>query len=100
VPSSPPTVARFALTPATPRAARRLTASLRIRDDEALERSHVTCSARVGGRPLRATKVVRGLVATCRWTVPRSARGKLLRGSVRVRAGGETLARAFSRRVR
>jgi len=49
---------------------------------------------------LRAAKVVRGLVATCRWTVPRSARGNVLRGSVRVRAGGETLARSFARRIR
>jgi hypothetical protein len=73
---------------------------MRIRDDEALERRHVTCAARVGGRPLRAAKRVRGLVATCRWLVPRRTRGLMLRGSITVRAHGDTARRAFARRVR
>jgi hypothetical protein len=73
---------------------------MRIADDEALERSHVRCAAKVGRRQLAARKSVRGLTATCRWIVPRRTRGLMLRGSITVRAHGDTARRSFSRRVR
>ena len=73
---------------------------MRISDDEALERSHVRCAATAGRRRLAAKKTVRGLSATCRWVVPRAARGLMLRGSITVRAHGDTARRSFARRIR
>jgi len=61
----------------------------------------VRCSARVGRSPLRpvSKRWSRGF-ATCTWRLPRTARGKLLRASVRVHSRGQTLARGLTRRVR
>ena len=90
---------RFTATPVA-RAGRPFIATARIADDEPLERSHVRCAAKAGRRALAARKSVRGTTAACRWIVPRASRGLVLRGSVTVRAGGDTARRAFSRRIR
>jgi hypothetical protein len=64
-------------------------------------RGVVRCSARVGRTWLRPlAKRWRPGVATCTWRLPRKARGKLLRASVRVNSGGRSLSRALTRRVR
>jgi hypothetical protein len=65
------------------------------------ERGTVRCSARVGRTSLRpaAKRWTRGL-ATCAWRLPRTARGKLLRASIRVDSRGRTVSRSLSRRVR
>jgi hypothetical protein len=59
------------------------------------------CSARVGKTSLRTrAKGWKRGAATCSWRLPRAARGKTLRASVRVASGGLALTRSVTRRVR
>lgn len=61
----------------------------------------VTCSARLAGRVLRATKrIASGKTAVCAWRLPPTARGKRLTGSVEARSGFHPLARSFAVTVR
>jgi hypothetical protein len=67
---------------------------------------HVTCTATVGKRRLRALRhgfvsrpSLGGRAAACTWRVPRQVAGKKLTGTVTVRARGATVRKAFSRRV-
>ena len=60
----------------------------------------VTCSARAGRARLRARAGFRGGQAFCSISVPRSAGGTRLTGSLVVRAHGATLTERFAYRVR
>jgi hypothetical protein len=60
----------------------------------------VTCTARVGGSTIRARGGFSAGHARCVLTVPRSAAGKLLRGSLGVRVEGASVRRSYSFRVR
>jgi hypothetical protein len=107
-PPAPPPPPRYVLigrtlqasTPA--RAGRLFTVRLRIDTlTGPAEHGTVRCSARVGRTSLRpaAKRWTRGL-ATCAWRLPRTARGKLLRASIRVDSRGRTVSRSLTRRVR
>jgi hypothetical protein len=59
-----------------------------------------TCRATVAGRALRASaSVVTGGRATCTWSVPRTAKGKTIRGTITVQADGLKASRPFSAKV-
>jgi hypothetical protein len=74
----------------------------------------VVCPARLAGKALRGTgrfvtiqlsspttgRMIRSSSATCSFTVPKSAKGKTIRGSMSVTEGGVTLKRAFTTKVR
>jgi Tol biopolymer transport system component len=63
----------------------------------------VTCTGRAGGKLLRvATRrfVEESGRATCIWKIPRSAGGKLFRGTVSAASSASTVSRSFSFRVR
>jgi hypothetical protein len=61
-----------------------------------LIRGAVSCSARVAGRALAGTgRFVHGR-ASCTFRIPADARGKRLRGSISVAAGGQRVTRAFA----
>ena len=95
-------VRSLGLRPATPRAGRPLSALVTFaRSDGAPATApSVTCRARLGGSALRASgSSVTGSRATCRWALPANARGKTIRGTVTVRAGGLRASRSFTRRV-
>jgi hypothetical protein len=69
------------------------------RDDifETLATGVVSCSLKVGSKTLPAT--TKGFVngdATCKWTVPKSARKKALRGVMKVSFGGSVVTKSFS----
>lgn len=67
--------------------------------DIPLSEGAIACRARIGGKPLAGRGAfVRDRVA-CTWKVPKSARGKQLRGSIAVTLQGATANRAFSVRV-
>ena len=61
----------------------------------------VLCAAKVGRATLRvrAAGFRKGL-ARCKWRIPASARGKLLRGSVGLSYRGLRIDRPFAQRVR
>ena len=60
----------------------------------------VTCKATIGGAavPVKAKRLRNG-VAACVWSLPRSASGKQLKGSVSVTTKGVTASRSFVARV-
>ena len=61
----------------------------------------VSCGARARGAPLRVNaKGWRLGAAYCTWRLPRRARGRVLRGVLRVDSGGLSLAHRFTYRVR
>ncbi len=61
----------------------------------------VVCTATVGGQGLRLkAKRIRNGVATCVWAIPKSAKGKTVRGSITLLVEGAQLKRAFSARAR
>jgi hypothetical protein len=95
------TAGRLTVTPSRPRAGQVVTARLPFRVAPAGTRAGLRCGAAVAGRALRASRVANGGgAATCAWIVPRSARGKLVRGSVTVTVGRASATRRFSARVR
>ena len=60
----------------------------------------VACSATVGGKHVSATahRVANG-IATCSWSLPRSAKGKTLHGTVSLTVKGTTVVRSFTAKV-
>jgi hypothetical protein len=88
------------LSPRRPRVGKRLKATMRVtRSDtgEVVKTGAVTCAASVAGRKL--TPSVDGFArsaAACAWLVPRSVRGKTIKGSVTVTSKGHVAKRSFS----
>ena len=92
----------FRSSPARPRAGRRYTVSATVtRSDtgSAIPTGRVTCSAAVAGRILSGRPaLVRGR-ASCSFTIPASARGKTIRGSMTVVSQGLRRVQSFSARI-
>jgi Tol biopolymer transport system component len=94
---------KFTLTPKRPLAGRRLTATLIVFESSGADLGSptVTCGAKLGGTQLSARHgVMLGYGAVCIWSVPRTAKGKLLLGSVTALSGASRVKHAFSVRVR
>lgn len=85
-----------------PRAGGVLNARLRVRGGgRGVRVRRVRCVARIEGRTLaRIVRAASGRRARCAWRLPLSARGKVVRGSVRVKAGGRAITRRFRALVR
>jgi hypothetical protein len=59
-----------------------------------------TCRANIGGRALRASaSVATGSRATCTWSIPKTAKGKTIRGTITVQADGLKASRPFTAKV-
>jgi hypothetical protein len=60
----------------------------------------VTCSAKIGGVavPVKARRVANG-VAACSWTLPQTAKGKTIRGTITLTVEGAQVTRPFSARI-
>ena len=104
-PDAPPTLAatRPTGTPARPAAGGRFvvsTVARRLDTGATLTAGRVTCAARIGPARLRATGSFAAGRARCAMTLPRTAGGKTLRGTMTIRSAGATVARPFSFRVR
>jgi hypothetical protein len=90
-------------TPARPIAGRAFVVSTAVTNDEteqAVRSGTVTCVVRVGTARIRAAGRFVGGRARCSMTVPRTARGKTIRGTMTIRSGGAAVTAAFSFRVR
>jgi hypothetical protein len=61
----------------------------------------VTCAAKLAGKTLRASRKSSSTTgrAGCMWQLPRTARDKLLKGSITERYKGAKVSRSFSKRV-
>jgi hypothetical protein len=94
---------RLLVRPAQPVAGRLFTVQALVRRSdtgETVTSGSVSCAARVGTTRLRARGGFGGDRAQCVVSLPRSAKGKTLRGTLTVRAVGTSLSRPFSYRIR
>ena len=85
--------------PSRPRAGTQFTVSLAVtRSDTGrpITSGTVGCRVLAAGAKVPATGRVAGGSAQCAFVVPRTAKGKVLRGTISVRLGGKTVARDFS----
>ena len=64
-----------------------------------LDEGIITCAAKVGGKTLAGRGAFASERVGCMWRVPKTARGKRLRGSVMVTFQGVTAKRSFNVRV-
>jgi hypothetical protein len=90
-------------TPARPAAGKAFTVGTRVtRGDNgaALASGTVSCTVRVGTAPLRATGRVSNGVALCAMRIPKTAKGKLVRVTVKVTFQGVSTTKTFSARVK
>jgi hypothetical protein len=95
-------VTSFGMRPLTPRAGRPLSVFVTFaRSDRTPPTApSVTCRATLGGRVLSASgSTVTGGRATCLWALPKTAKGKTVRGTVTVKAGGLKASRPFTATV-
>jgi hypothetical protein len=102
--SRPLLVKTFSRAPARPRAGKpfvlRLSAS-RTDTNAVVRRGAVSCSLKVGGKPLRArSSGFVGQRATCAYSIPASAKGLRYRGTISVRVNGAAVSRSLAGRVR
>jgi hypothetical protein len=66
-----------------------------------VSRGSVLCAARIGGTTVRLrAKRVRNGVATCVWAIPKTAKGKTIRGTVTLIVEGSQLKRPFAAKIR
>jgi hypothetical protein len=93
----------FSTRPAQPLAGGRLSVRLAaIRNDTGtlLSSGRVACDARIGDKRLRpSSQKFVGKQATCVFTLPASARGQTLRGSITIAFQGRQVRKSFSRRI-
>ena len=93
---------RLTAPPAKPAAGKLFSVGTRVtRGDNgaAVATGTVTCTVRVGSAPLRATGRIRNGVAYCAMQIPRTAKGKLVRVTVKVTFQGVATTKTFSARV-
>jgi hypothetical protein len=70
-------------------------------DGQPFSSGKVTCRVKVGAKPLRAAGRVANQSTRCSMTIPRNAKGSVLRGTLTVSAGdAKPVARSFSFRIR
>jgi hypothetical protein len=103
-PPPPPAAARAGaarVLPARPRAGGLVRARVTVTaGGSAITPSAVACAASVAGKKLRGTSRKTLGLAICSFRTPVDARGKVLRGSVRLTVRGQSLIRRFSVRLR
>ena len=86
-------------TPSRPKAGRSFVVSLPVRRSDTgrpIASGTVGCRVLVAGVAVRATGRVVAGSARCALVVPRAARGKMVRGTISVRAAGSRVSRAFA----
>ena len=65
-----------------------------------VQRGTVACAATIAGRRVIArTHVVRNGIAVCAWQIPRTARGRTIRGLITLTVQGVSVTRGFSARI-
>jgi hypothetical protein len=89
-------------TPFVPVAGKRFVVGVHVARSDAEPVTGVTvrCTARAGTKVLRAVGSLAGGFARCSMTVPKSSKGKLLRGSVAVTIAEASVTKAFTFKVR
>jgi hypothetical protein len=96
-------VQSFTTSPKTAKSGKTFAANLAATENDTtgpVQAGTVACSATVGTKHLSATahRVANG-IATCSWSLPRTAKGKTLHGTVSLTVKGTTVVRSFTAQV-
>ena len=97
------TVGAFTTSPKPAKAGRAFSAGLAVTESDTnagVDQGTITCTARIAGKavPLKAKRLVDG-IAVCVWSIPKTARGKTIRGSIALALQGAQTSRTFSAKI-
>ncbi len=93
----------FTTSPTPAKAGKAFSAGLAVTESDTsagIEQGVITCTARIAGKPVKvkARRIVGG-IAVCVWSIPKTARGKTIRGSIAVAVQGAQASRSFSAKI-
>ena len=93
-------VTAFSTSPKPARAGRPFSVSLAANENDTggpVESGTVSCAATLAGRRVAAVShVLANGVATCVWRIPKTAKGRIMRGSITLNVRGTTVTRPFT----
>ena len=95
-------VTAFTVSPKPVTAGKPVSASLAaIENDTAgpVQTGTVTCVATIAGKRITASHVLANGVASCVWRIPKTAKGKTIRGTITLTVQGVVVTRSFSARI-
>jgi hypothetical protein len=97
-------VSAFTTTPTPAKAGGTFSAALAVTESDTnagVDSGTITCSARIAGQVVRvkARRLVDG-VAVCVWSIPKTARGKTIRGAIAFATQGAQASRTFAAKIR
>jgi hypothetical protein len=96
------TVTAFTTSPKPAKAGKTFSVSLAATQNDTggpVESGTVACTASLGGKRVVAVRhVVANGVATCMWRIPKTAKGRIIRGTITLTVQGTRVARPFSAR--
>ena len=97
------TVTAFTTSPKPAKAGRTFSVSLAATQNDTggpVEAGTVACTASLAGKRVVAVRhVVTNGVATCMWRIPKTAKGRLIRGTITLTVQGTRVTRPFSARI-
>lgn len=97
------TVGAFTTSPTPAKAGKSFSAGLAVTESDtnaAVDSGTITCAAKIAGKAVRVkTKRLVDGVAVCIWSIPKTARGKTIRGSIALAVQGTQTSRAFSAKI-
>ncbi len=97
------TVSAFTTSPTPAKAGKAFSAGLAVTESDTnagVDQGTITCAARIAGKtvPVKAKRIVNG-VAVCVWSIPKTARGKTIRGSIALALQGKQTSRTFAAKI-
>ena len=97
------TVGAFTTSPTPAKAGRSFSAGLAVTESDTnagVDSGTITCAAKIAGKavPVKTKRLVDG-IAVCVWSLPKTARGKTIRGSIALAVQGTQTSRAFSAKI-
>lgn len=97
------TVGAFTTSPTPAKAGRSFSAGLAVTESDTnagVDSGTITCAAKIAGKAVRVkTKRLVDGIAVCVWSIPKTARGKTIRGSIAIAVQGTQTSRAFAARI-
>ena len=97
------TVGAFTTSPTPAKAGKSFSAGLAVTESDTsagVDSGTIICAATIAGKAVRVkTKRLVDGVAVCVWSLPKTARGKTIRGSIAVAVQGTQTSRAFAARI-
>ena len=97
------TVSAFTTSPTPAKAGKSFSAGLAVTESDtnaAVDQGAVACAARIAGKavPVKAKRLING-IAVCIWSIPKTARGKTIRGSIALNVQGTQTSRTFTAKI-